>query len=628
MGHAEPPLIRQLDERIANQIAAGEVVERPAAVVKELVENSLDAGARRIQVAIEDGGRQLIEVVDDGHGMRRDDLALALDRHATSKLRSAEDLFRIHTLGFRGEALPSIASVSDFTLASTPAAPAGAGGFALRVDGGSMQAVEPCAQAPGTRVSVRNLFWNVPARLKFLKTARAEGGAVSDTLTRLCLGHPQVGFTLRLDGQVSLDLPPGQTLRERVGEVLGAGLAKGLLEVEGLAESTQLSGFIAHPQHAKPSTKRQFVYLNGRPLADRMVVAAIREGFAGFLEPRLHGVVLLFLDTDPSLVDVNVHPTKAEVRFRRQGEVFALIRDSVHKALEASRGGFALAGPPGGGGGDAWAGVRRTVVRPAAPSIPPAPPSFQERFLPREPDTLAKQLAEDQRPAPRRVAEGEVGGQGELAGQEEVARMPAAAAEPGPALSSSPDLPGIRQVVQVGDMYVLVETDQGIRLIDQHALHEKALYLCLDPAVREFERGGRQELLIPQTIDLEAAEMAVVEPHLPSLAAVGIEAEIFGPSQLLLRAYPQVLRRVRWQSFFAELAAEKPGPGAVERLRERLAHRRACTSAVKAGQRLGREEMLELVRLLYSLEHMEHCPHGRPTTLDLSWEELERRFQR
>ena len=411
MAQSDPPLIRQLDDRIANQIAAGEVVERPAAVVKELLENSLDAGASRIDIRIADGGRQLIEIVDDGHGMRRDDLPLALSRHATSKLRSAEDLFRIQSLGFRGEALPSIASVSEFTVASCPD---GGEGSAIRVDGGSLGPVESLAMARGTRITVRNLFWNVPARLKFLKSARAEGAAVSDMVTRLSLGHPAVAFTLHLDERTTIDLPPQQSLKDRCAETLGRQLAEGLLAVEGHAESTQLQGFVAHPQYAKPSAKKQYVYLNGRPVQDRMITAAIREGFAGFLEPRLHGVVVLYLDTDPSLIDVNVHPTKAEIRFRRQGEVFTLIRDSIKKVLAEHSGGFRLDGVGGAGGtspsqAPGIGGIKRQTIKAAASGPAEAEvPSFQERFLPREPVTYAEALStEDQ--SMRRLGEIEIG---------------------------------------------------------------------------------------------------------------------------------------------------------------------------------------------------------------------------
>ncbi|TVR15017.1 MAG: DNA mismatch repair endonuclease MutL [Planctomycetota bacterium] len=625
MPATQPPMIRQLDDRIANQIAAGEVVERPAAVVKELVENALDAESTRIEVRLEDGGRQLIEVVDNGHGMRRDDLLLAVSRHATSKLRSSEDLFRISSLGFRGEALPSIASVCEFRLASCPSE---GDGCEMTINGGRMQhGPQPCAVAPGTRVSARNLFYNVPARLKFMKSARAEGAAVTDTLTRLAIGHPQVGVRLHLDGRQTLDLAPEQRVQERLAACLGRDVAESLLAVEGMSDATQIHGFAAHPRHAKPSAKKQFVYLNGRPINDRLLVAAIREGYAGFLEPRLHGVVVLYIDTDPSLVDVNVHPTKAEIRFRRQGEVFALVRDAINKALRAESGGFQLTGNSSPGGtADASSSVRRHLVRPlpTAPSTPPPAPTWQERFLPQEPHTpspsptIQPSAAETSaQPPPRRLGEGDI--------SEALPPSPT----PSPEVTNQQlDLPGIRQVFQVNDMYVVVETDDGIRMIDQHALHEKALYLCLDPRVRDFERGGRQELLIPTTVELDASEIATVEEHLPALAEVGIEAEIFGPTQLIVRAFPAALGKISWQHFFNELAAQGPGRNAVERLRERLAHRKACTSAIKAGQRLSRAEMLELVHLLYSLERMEHCPHGRPTTLDLSWGELERRFQR
>ncbi len=639
-----PPPIRQLPEAVANQIAAGEVLERPAAAVKELAENSLDAGATRIVVRLEDGGRRLVEVEDDGHGMRRDDLQLALARHATSKLANADDLFRIATLGFRGEALPSIAAVSEFALASRPADQEQ--GWRLRLEGGVRVALEPCAMACGTRVSVRNLFWNVPARLKFLKTEAAEAGHVTDQVMRLALSHPRVAFRLETAGESGartvIDLPAGETLDLRVRALFGRQFADRLLPVAAHVDTMQLAGFIAHPQEARPTAKRQYVFLNGRFVRDKLLLAAVREGFKGFLEPRLHGAVFLHLDLDPGLVDVNVHPTKSEVRFRREGEVFTLVRSALQQALGAGAGGFSLLGS---GIGAPSAGVARAAE---APPVAQAP-AYQERFLPQSPTPSAPWQA---RPATAegvgtRVAEG--GPTSDAAAQADqvagaaafAATAPASAqlathswpsvprhASTGAGVEVPAHLPGVRRVVQLNRMYLLIETDRGIRLVDQHALHEKALFLCLDPAATDLNAGGRQELLIPRTVELLAHEVAALEGLLPQLAPFGIIAEVFGPTAVLVRAHPAALRRLNWSAFLATLAEGGSSADAVAKLRERIAHGLACHGAVKAGQELSTAEQLELVSLLYRLEHMEHCPHGRPTTLDLPWGELERRFQR
>jgi len=607
-----------LPDQVANQIAAGEVVERPAAVVKELSENSLDAGATRITVRIADGGRRLVEIEDDGHGMTPEGLRTSLLRHATSKLTNADDLFRIATLGFRGEALPSIAAVSEFAIASRPHA--ADAGWVVHLAGGEQTTSEIQAMAPGTRVSVHNLFWNVPARLKFLKAESSETGHVTDQVIRLALSHPGVAFRLECDGRTVLDLPADETLLTRARTLFGRTLSDSLLAIAANADSMELTGFVAHPREAKPTAKRQFVFLNGRFVRDKLLLAAVREGFKGFLEPRLHGAVFLHLDIDPSLVDVNVHPTKSEVRFRKEGEVFVLISKAIQKALAANSGGFGLLrdderpvatslhfGP-------LVPGASRTVVKPTLASLAPAPPQIitQERFLPQ----TAPQV---EQPAAKRVAE------------------PTSIYNAAPPVSATPqkhaetrsELPrGVRRVVQLNDMFLLIETTDGIRLVDQHALHEKALFLCLDPARTDVLRAGVQPLLVPRSVELNAAEVAAVVPLLPELMNYGIEAEVFGPTQLLLRAHPAALKRTNWQAFFAGLAESGSGTKAVAGLRERIAHSAACHAAVKAGQVLGEAEQLELVRLLYELEHMEHCPHGRPTTLDLSWPELSKRFQR
>ncbi|MHC5068067.1 MAG: DNA mismatch repair MutL family protein, partial [Planctomycetota bacterium] len=396
----------------------------------------------------------------------------------------------------------------------------------------------------------------------------------------------------------------------------------------------------AHPSQAKPTGKRQFVFLNGRHIRDKLIVAAIREGYKGFLEPRLHPVVFLHLECEPSLIDVNVHPTKAEVRFRRDREIFGLVKRSLNSALNDAIGGFSLLGGQTGltpasaavvtGGtapdNDALAGVRRTVIKPAAD------PAIQERFLPRSPAlSQAPAQATSASPADDPVAASTSPAQQLSEARAGYHATATTATPPAAAPAHDPsdhDLPGVRRIVQLHDMYLLIETDNGIRIIDQHALHEKALFLCLDPALTDFSSSGRQELLIPKTIELSAAEIAAVEPQLAELTTCGIEAEVFGPTTLLLRAHPSMLAKLNWAGLFADLAAQGPGPDALTRLREAIGHRRACRAAVKAGDRLSESEQRQLVRLLLTMDGLEHCPHGRPTTLDIGWDELEQRFMR
>lgn len=624
-----PPEIRQLPDQVANQIAAGEVIERPAAVVKELCENSLDAGATSIHVTCEDGGRRLVEVVDNGHGMQPDDLALALGRHATSKLRDADDLFKVATLGFRGEALPSIAAVAECELASRPHQ--ADAGFMIAVAAGQILRRQPCAMAPGTRISVRNLFWNVPVRLKFLKSESAEAGHVTEQVIRLALGHPDVAFRLELNGRVALDLAGGHDLPLRIRSIFGKSFSDGLIAVAGTADRLQVAGYVAHPNQAQASTRRQYVFLNGRYLRDKLLIAAVRDGYKGFLEPRLHGACVLHLDLDPGLVDVNVHPTKSEVRFRRDGEVFSTVAKSLQSALGQLQGGFTVL--PGAG--------LRTVVKEA--SIPAAPIGMQERYLPSGPQMPGTHTAapfistrpagEDTRTDPNQQVVGPLRAervQSPTQGYTSKSGMSAPEARSAPAqpAASTPEhLPGIRRVIQLNDSYLLIETATGIRLVDQHALHEKALFLTMDTPTQSWRDSGIQELLTPRTVELTAADIAVIEPALPTLAEHGIQAEVFGPTTLLLRAYPSALRRTDWLAFFAHLA-RSDAAAALDRIDERIAHSAACHAAVKAGQPLNEREQLELVRLLTTLEGTEHCPHGRPTTLDLSWADLDRRFQR
>lgn len=636
---AIPPRIHRLSPQVANQIAAGEVIERPANVVKELVENSLDAGAHRISVTIVAGGRGLVEVIDDGCGIEAEDLALALERHATSKLTSAEDLFQVATLGFRGEALPSIASVSRFEMASrTRACQAGT---QIGCDGGGSLVRRPCAMPPGTRVSVRDLFFNLPVRLKFLKTPAAEAGHVTDMVTRLALGHPQVAFVLKVDQRTALDLPAHGDLLDRIAACFEREFADGLLPLSAVRNGLQVTGFAGHPAQARPSTRRQYCFLNGRSIQDKVLIAALREGYQGFLEPRLHPSAIICIDCEPTAVDVNVHPTKHEVRFRDSEAVFQLVRQTLRDCLAqaTTSSPFAKPMPARPTDNDPFAGVRRQVVHEAGASASPQPAPTSARistgvgpgsWSPPAPSSTAPPSPalppSDPKPASLPVAK--------LPVQESF--LPHTVSDRSsqfykveePSFASTVLPVGVRQMIQLDQSYILIETDQGIRIIDQHALHERLIQLCLDPAAPEMFRAGRQELLIPIPIAMSAAELVAVTVHLPRLAALGIIAEPGGSGLLLLRAHPPALARIDWAGLFAALAAEEPGPDALDRLRDHLHHRRACRAAVKAGTRLTPAEMAELVRLFLSVDGAGHCPHGRPTSLDLGWGELARRFQR
>ncbi|MDW8372019.1 MAG: DNA mismatch repair endonuclease MutL [Planctomycetota bacterium] len=593
-----PPEIVRLPELVAHQIAAGEVIERPAAVVKELIENSLDAGAARISVRVEDGGRRLIEVCDDGHGMRPGDLALALERHATSKIRSADDLQRVATLGFRGEALPSIVAVSEFEIASRPHD--AAAGFALRRAGDRDLGGGPCAMAPGTRVTVRNLFWNVPARLKFLKQAASETGHIHEQVLRCALSHPKVAFALQADGREALSVPGMPDMATRIRALFGDEVADDLLAVAAQHGAMELTGFIVHPRRARPTARQQYVYCNGRYLRDRLLSAAIRAGCQGFLEPRLHAIVFLHLAIDPALVDVNVHPTKHEVRFRREGEIFALVSRALQDALASRQGGFPLLPPTAPG---ERAIVAERTVKAAAGLADPVVTRAREAAATYH--ALASAAAPSD-PAPAAAAD------------ETAPLWPKDAAADLP--------PGVRAVWQVHDSYLVIETTQGLRIVDQHALHEKLLWLALAPGVGDLQRGGVQELVVPQRVPVSAEEAGVIDELREALAEQGIRVHRAGPTTLALDAYPAILARCDWPRFFSDLAQE--GPRALARLSECIRHRAACHAAVKAGTPLSSEEQRRLVRALYELEGLAHCPHGRPTTLDLSWEELARRFQR
>jgi DNA mismatch repair protein MutL len=563
-----------LPDAVADQIAAGEVVERPASVVKELVENSLDAGARHVRVELENGGKVLIEVSDDGSGMGREDAVLALDRHATSKVRSAADLVGVATFGFRGEALPAIASVSRLALITHD----GEGeGSELTVVGGRLERVAPAARQRGTSVTIRGLFFNTPARRKFLRSAASETRAAHEAVSTLALAHPESGFELHVDGTCRLAVPAGQDPAERLASVWGRDLAGTLVPVEYAAGAFRVDGYVQRPGDAQPTGRRTQLFVNGRPFKDPFLVRAAEAGYRAAIHPGDRPSIYLRVQVPAEDVDVNVHPAKLEVRFRdRIG-----VERSVEEAVRSALGALVAAAPVGD-----W--------RP----LPVAGGGGQLS------DSFGSLLDSDQLFAPDGPR---------LPGSERV--QPQAGF----------DVP----LVQVFDSYIMYEGPDGVIIVDQHSAHERVLY----EAVMAQLRGAgapAQRLLLPLTLDLTDEELDAFESHGEELRRVGFEADPFGGRAVVVHAVPTPHPRFDAAACFREMIADLARGrfgGWANRL-ERFAATYACRAAVKAGQRLDQREMRELLLRLFATDLPPHDVHGRSTIVQLPREELERRFGR
>jgi DNA mismatch repair protein MutL len=625
--------IRVLPPLLVNQIAAGEVVERPASVVKELVENSLDAGATRIAVDLEQGGVELIRVSDDGHGVGADQLALAVAPHATSKITEPGDLIRIGTLGFRGEALASIASVSRMTVRSRTAGDDAAA--EIDAEGDFVSVARPAAGPGGTSVTVRNLFFNTPARRKFLRTAATEQARCLDVVRDLAMAHPAVGFTATCDGRRALDLPPGQSARERALAVLGPELAEQLLEVHadgldgGGAAGLVIWGLAGVPAIARATNQAQHVFLNGRAIRDKTIQHAIKEAYRGLIEPGRHPTALLMLEMDPASVDVNVHPAKAEVRFRDQSLVHSGVLRAVRDALRAAdlTPTFEVARGPGfGGDGRAilptnggWHGSQPVERR------PPNAAAFIDYFKRQVPAGDQGRISYEEI---RRAMEGVAPAlsQGD----------PGAPLPPVPDVESRPlpvPLPAQR-ILQVHNSYVVTQDEQGVVIIDQHALHERVMFEAL---VARVSAGGgaleTQRLLTPAVVNASPERIDRLKELAPLLARIGVEAEPMGPGSVAIHAFPSFLfeRGVDPVEFLTDLfeksGAEGFAPEGEQALHEVL-DMMACKAAVKAGDRMSEGELEELLKLRDEVERSSNCPHGRPTSVRLTIRELERLFKR
>jgi len=581
--------IRRLDARTANQIAAGEVVERPASVVKELLENSLDAQARSVRVEISKGGLGTIRVLDDGNGMGREDLMLALERHATSKISAIEDLASLSTLGFRGEALPSIASVSQTVLESAPAE--SGGGFRVEVEGGRLGEVQAVGHPRGTSVAVHNLFFNTPARRKFLRSVATELEQVLDTVTRAALAHFDRRFALVADGKTLLDLPPAAQRAERVRQVFGDSVSQRLLAFSRMSGSARASGFTSRPEFTRSNAKDIRIFVNGRPVKDRGALGAVSRAYATLLPRGRYPFTLLFVDLPPDRVDFNVHPTKWEVRFADPGALFELILGAVRSAINLERPLTALQGFTG-------------------EAMPPDQEEPAQRTSWAVADSSLKSMRQEREDAWEFSRAGSPAGKAPEPRFQGMTRM----------------LP----LAQYRESYILASDEGGLVIVDQHAAHERILYEQLLRQAPE-RKVDRQALLFPLTVELDPERSARLGGGVEKLESLGFRLEPFGERTWLLREIPALLGGADAGALLRDLADDLGDPdseGEVERLLDRLAATTACHAAIKVNFPLTAEKMTFLLEELGKTATPMTCPHGRPVVLRMDHRDLERNFHR
>ena len=615
--------IRLLPEIVASQVAAGEVVERPASVVKELIENSIDAGARKIDVMIRRGGISLVRVIDDGCGMDRDDALLSLERHATSKIRSATDLQAVATLGFRGEALPSIASVSRFRLTVREAR--AVAGTEIIVNGGKLDVVRDGGEAPGTQVEVRSLFYNLPARRKFLRSENTESRNIEHQVHLQAIGHPQIGFSLLRDDRVVFQLPAAATLSDRIRDLFGVELLERLVAVASIGSSKiRIGGFIGQAGLSRQTRTQQLLFVNGRAIESSLITAAIREGYHTALMKGQYPVTFLFLEIDPASVDVNVHPAKREVRFRDPNGVREAVVQGIQETLEAGR--------------TAWQEkFRAPVSLPAAagkagPDLRLRPEVSAPHEIHRELPHLGPAVAGGGLSA---VASAEADDPGrETVGQ--ALRLPATRMDPAsgaPALQQKVSKAAQQQFQIIGvlnKLYVLMENADGLVLVDQHAAHERILF---EELRRRMEEQGvpTQKLLLPQTFDVPPRDADWIERNLSILQRMGIGIESFGPGTFKIDSLPSFLDVSDPAQFMRKVIDDlKSASNTVSamRLGEEMIAKTVCRHAVKANDALRYPEVEKLIRDLLDCDLPYCCPHGRPTMIQISLAELEKKFGR
>ncbi len=622
--------IRPLPDILVNQIAAGEVVERPASVVKELVENAIDAGARRVDIDLEEGGARLIRIRDDGGGIPADELALAVSRHATSKIASLDDLEGVSTLGFRGEALPSIASVSRFTLVSRPAGADHA--MALEVDGGRVAQPSPRPHPPGTTVEVRDLFFNVPARRKFLKAERTELGHIEEWLRQLALARPDVELRVSHNGKPSRRWKGEADILERSGlsdarlhETLGEGFASQALRVEHEAAGLRLHGWIARPSYSRASADQQYLYVNGRAVRDRSVAHAVKQAYADVLFHGRQPAYVLFLSVDPRRVDVNVHPAKHEVRFRDGRLIHDFVYRTLHQALAETRAGIEASAMAAHPLAAPWPGGQ-TLDGQAAGGQGMVPPWGRAQ----EPLGLRDGAQSGVWAQEAQAGYAALYGAG---GAADGGTASATSAMPAPQLPDSPEptLPPLgHAVAQLHGIYILAESAQGLIVVDMHAAHERIGYEKLKRA-HDGEGLRTQPLLVPAAMAVSEREAEVAEREADTLADLGFEVTRAGPQTLTLRAVPALLAHGDVQALLRDVLADLREHGQSRRVaeaRDELLSTMACHGAVRAHRRLSLPEMNALLREMEATERSGQCNHGRPTWAHFTLAEIDRWFLR
>ena len=591
------PIIRQLDETAINQIAAGEVVERPASAIKELVENAIDARASRIDVDYADGGKRLIQVTDNGCGIASEDLALAMSRHATSKI-DGSDLLNIQSFGFRGEALPSLGAVGKLTLTSRTATGSGA---ELQVMGGQLSPVRPAAMQPGTRATLRDLFYATPARLKFLRSDRAEAQAIADVVKRLAMAEPAIAFSLRdtVTDRMVFQVQAEQgdmfsALRGRLGQIMGRDFVDNAIAVDAEREGINLTGFAGLPTYSRGAAVAQYLFVNGRPVRDKLLLGALRGAYADFLSRDRHPAVALFVECDPTLVDVNVHPAKSEVRFREPAMVRGLIVSGLRHAL-------------------AEAGHRAsTTVSSAALGAFTPEPTGQPRVY--------------QMDRPRNAPG--------YSGLAETATM----FEPQPSARVEEDAPQVEAQhrplgaarAQLHENYILSQTEDGLVIVDAHAAHERLVYEKLKAQMANTGVGA-QALLIPEVISLSEGDMALLMEQNATLSQMGLSIEPFGQGAVAVQSVPALLGHVDVQRLVLDIVDELSDGGTQQSLQTQLdaiLSRVACHGSVRTGRRMQADEMNALLREMEATPHSGQCNHGRPTYVSLAMNDIEKLFGR
>ena len=597
-----------LDDNMVNMIAAGEVIERPASVVKELLENSIDAGASKVVVNIEDGGRKLISVVDDGAGMGADDLSRAFEPHATSKITTSADLSNISTMGFRGEALASIAAVSTVDIVSRVADSIEAS--RLTIDCGRKEEVAPCSGDYGTTIEVRDLFYKVPARRKFLRTANTEMTHIIEHFTRIALAHCRLDMTLTHNNKQLYRLLGGDNLRDRIAQLVGSTLADDLIELQGEEKGISIFALLGRPTQARANNKFQYIFLNKRFIRDKFVGHAIKEAYRGLIEPNKFPMVFCFLQMPAEAYDVNVHPTKIEVRFDNanlvHSQVLALLREkllNMNFEVDARLPTSAVSLSGQGAVSSAAAARRQRITE-----------AMADFFKQHKPVASSQQHLGFSGP-PR--SKTDYTGSASAVGQSAARQEQTVVAES-------------RKYLQIHDSYIVTEADEGFVIIDQHALHERIIYedLCRKVSGGNLES---QRLLIPETFELTNAQAEAINSNSQLLDKMGILLEPFGPKTMAIQAFPSMLAKVNRLQFVQDLldmlTDKDIGPDA-ERLLHEALDMAACKAAIKAGRVLTDEEMAQLVADKETIERAGRCPHGRPTTIKFTLSELEKQFKR